>query len=255
MWSLCKKKPEAPKPAARESPRPLVDDAYWFERSKDMVQGASSKRTEAAGKLQTTIGWFWTIYAAAAVVGVSFADKDFGLWASILIVLPIPFLVLAYWLAGWAQIPVGVQFDPRAPDEIRLAHEYSARKKKQRLGSATLVSLIGALFVTIAILTASYVDDESEPEPGFAAVFDDGGTNPQLAVGGDFPSGSRVVITVTPKDGTARRRIAVAPSSGEVQQVIRVPVAASYEVTATWDEEKVGTRSLTKMVAGQKSDT
>jgi hypothetical protein len=245
MWLL----PDADKPVA---PRPLIDDAFWFERSKDMVLGASTKRSEAGGKLQTTIGWFWTIYAAAAVVGVSFSDKDFDLWASLLIVLPIPFLVTAYWLAGWAQIPINVEFDPRAPDEIQAAHEFSAKKKRERLKWATIASAVGAFGVVVAIVTASLVEPGSNKAAGFSAAFDKDAAAARVVIGGDFPEGSKVVVTVTPKGGVLIRRAFIA-ASGELERTVGVPVAESYDVTATWDEEKVGTRSLTKTVVGEKA--
>lgn len=252
MWFRCKKDP-APEPAKPTQPRPLIDDGFWFERSKDMVQGASTKRTEASGKLQTTIGWFWTIYAAAAVVGVSFSEKDFELWTSLLIVLPIPFLVAGYWLAGWAQIPINVQFDPRAPDEIKAAHEFSAKEKRQRLNWATIASLLGAGAVVIAILTASLVEPDPNKSAGFTAVFDKDGARAGLVIGGDFPAGAKVVVTATPTGGTTVRRAFVTPSSGVLERTVTVPIAESYEVTATWDEEKVGTRGLTKTVTGEKA--
>jgi hypothetical protein len=252
MWFLSKKNPAA-EPDEPPQPRPLVDDAFWFERSKEMVQGAATKRTEAAGKLQTTIGWFWTIYAAAAVVGVSFSDKNFDLWTSLLIVLPVPFLVAGYWLAGWAQVPINVQFDPRAPDEIKAAHVASATKKRERLKWATILSAVGAGAVTIAILTASLIEPNTTKTAGFSASFDKNGERAAVVIGGAFPAGAKVVVTTTPRGGPAIRRAFITPASGELECTVTVPVAGSYEVTATWDEEKIGTRSLTKTVTGEKA--
>jgi hypothetical protein len=147
-----------------------------------------------------------------------------------------------------------VNFDPRAPDEIKAAHEFSAKKKRERLNAATALSLIGALAVILAIVTASLVEENKETA-GFSAIFDRVVTETQahIVLAGAFPAGSKVVVTVAPKGGTPLRRVAITPSGGQLEKTLSVPLAESYDVTATWDEEKIGTRSLTKVVAGEKA--
>lgn len=234
-------------------PRPLIDDAFWFELSKELVQGADKARNEAASKLQTTVGWFWTVYTAAAVAGVALTDKDLPGWSIALIVLPVPALLCGYWLAGWTQVPVDIKFDPRMPDVIMEAHQHAGKVKRHRLIAATIVSGVAAALVAVAVVAAALAEPASS-DNGFSASFDRDALKTQIALGGSFPPGGKVVITVTPAGGTLRRYVYVT-KDGDLDKTFAVVVAASYEVAASWTEEKVGQYTLTKTVEGEKPST
>jgi hypothetical protein len=70
-------------------------------------------------------------------------------------------------------------------------------------------------------------------------------------VGGSFAAGTKVLLSIKPKGSSATKPNAyVVSASGELHRTYDVPAAEEYSVTATWDEEKVGTRALTKTVKG-----
>jgi hypothetical protein len=63
-------------------------------------------RDEAASRLATAIGWFWTVYTAAALVGIALADRVLPAWMAVLLALPAVLLVAAYALVIWALNPI-----------------------------------------------------------------------------------------------------------------------------------------------------
>lgn len=213
-----------------------------------MVKNAATLRNDAGDKLQATIGWFWTAYTAAAVVGFAVTDKDYPAWAVILMAVPVLPLLVAYWLAGYVRVPIEVGFDPRAPLKIEAAFYQTVKAKKERLRLAVILSLVAGTTVALAILVAAFAADTKQEAGSFEASLS---TNPRRAVvvGGTFAEGTKVVISITPKGGSATAASPyVVSHSGELHRSFAVPAAEEYAVTAIWDEEKVGTRSLTKTV-------
>ncbi len=43
--------------------RPQVDDQFWFDTSKEMVQKSITSINTATDKLQTLVAWLWTIWS------------------------------------------------------------------------------------------------------------------------------------------------------------------------------------------------
>jgi hypothetical protein len=231
-------------------PRPAVDDRFWFERSGEMVKNAVTNRNDAGDKLQATIGWFWTAYTAAAVVGFAVTEKDYPDWAVLLMAVPVVPLLFAYWWAGYVRVPIEVSFDRRIPSEIEESYYKTVTTKKNRLKLAVVFSVVAGLAVVMAILVAALAADEKKEAGSFEAAFNDKPRR-EIVVGGSFAAGTRVLLSIKPKDGAEMTPNAyVVSDTGELHRTYGVPVAEEYGVTATWDEEKVGTRSLKRMVKG-----
>jgi hypothetical protein len=72
-----------------------------------MIKNAISAHDKAAEALQKTLAWFWTAYSATAVIGVALAKKRYPLWVAVLIALPGPILILAYFIASYVPMPYG----------------------------------------------------------------------------------------------------------------------------------------------------
>lgn len=216
-----------------------------------MVKNAVTNRNDAGDKLQTTIGWFWTAYTAGAVVGFAVTDKDYPVWAVALMAVPVLPLLVAYWLAGYVRIPVEVSFDRRVPSEIEEAYYESVSTKKSRLKYAVILSVVAGAAVVLAILVAAFAAGEKKEAGSFEAAFNDMPRR-EIVVGGNFAKGTRVLIAIKPKGASeATSHAYVVSDTGELHQTYGVPVAEEYAVTATWDEEKVGTRSLKRTVMGK----
>jgi hypothetical protein len=133
----------------------MVNDRYWLSRARGMVDQAVKARDEAAGRLVTGVGWLWTVYTGAALVGVALADRALEGWRLGLLMVPGVLLVVAYGLAMWALWPVAVAFDPRVIEDIKAAHVHAAEVKRRRVWLAGVTAGIGAVAVLAAILVTA----------------------------------------------------------------------------------------------------
>src|SRR6266568_2507572 len=143
-------------------PSPAIDDQYWFNLSKTLVDASTKARDDAAAKLQTTITWFWTVYTAAVTisVGAGLPAKRFPPAVFVLLALPSVILIVAYWMTVRAQMPVDLEFDPRSPDDIQRAYNSGLGKKERALSLALFFSFLAALALGAALVTASVAKEK-----------------------------------------------------------------------------------------------
>lgn len=145
------------KDSPAEKPRPQIDDQFWFDRSRAMVEASTTSRQEAAAKLQGLIGWLWAVYAVATGTKLTITGLP-SLHSTLWFVIAAITLIAAYALAVRTQMPTDVKFDPRDPDEIRDVY-FAADKKKARWLNATIVTAAIALItLTAALVTTSSID-------------------------------------------------------------------------------------------------
>jgi hypothetical protein len=238
--------------ATVEPPRPEVDDQYWFDLSKEMVQGAASNRNEAAAKLQTMVVWLWGIYTASAAIGLALSKTSYPLIITILIASPSVFLIAAYWLAAWVQMPVGVQFDPRIPEDIKGAYTKGLKSKRQRLAVALAVSLFAAILVSASLIGASLSKQAAAAD--FQAYHHTQEGPDTIAVSGHLPPDTKIVLRITTSStpdspGMSKELLYVTSPTGELQTSIALDFAADkYDVTLEWKEEDGLARSLKRAV-------
>jgi hypothetical protein len=93
-------------PPDDDAAKPAINDQFWFDYSKKLVTEAIQSRTDAGAKIQTLTIWLWGIYTASASVGVALSKMPYSPAVIILIALPVPMLIAAYWMSVWAQLPV-----------------------------------------------------------------------------------------------------------------------------------------------------
>jgi hypothetical protein len=142
---------------------PTLDDKYWFNYSKELVDKAIASRNEQAARFVTLVGWLWTIYTASAAVGLTLGKENLTLGPKLFIALPSFILIIAYWLAVRAQTPPNIEFDPQSPQQIRTAYANGVRQKKNLLGWAHFSSLVGGIAVGVALITASVCKPAEKP--------------------------------------------------------------------------------------------
>ena len=133
----------------------MVNDRYWLARGRGMIDQAVKARDDAAAHLVTGVGWLWTVYTGAALIGVALADRSLEGWRLGLLALPGVLLVVAYGLAVWALWPVAVVFDPRVVEEIQAAHLHAAEVKRRRVGLAGVTAALGAVALVAAVLATA----------------------------------------------------------------------------------------------------
>lgn len=134
---------------------PKIDDQYWFEFSKTLLDSAVSRREKAADTLQKLVVWLWGIYTASATVGFSLSGKELDAMATALVAAASVALILVYWGTVWIQIPELVSFDPRSPTEIKEAFNGIVRNRNRKLVATLIGSIIAAILVSIALMVAS----------------------------------------------------------------------------------------------------
>jgi hypothetical protein len=230
--------------------KPPLDDKYWFDFSKEMVQNSSSIPNEAAAKLQSLIVWLWGIYTASATVGISLSKTSYPLPIILLIASPSAALILAYWLAVWAQMPIHPEFCPVIPATIREAYEKSVKTKERRLAGALAISLLAALLVSGALIGSS-ISKQVSPPDFMVSLYEDKNQK-SFAITGHFSENTEIVLQITPLPPSgepAKKFQYLTPSSGDIQTSIAlVSTANKYEVAAEWKEKDGLVRSLKRIV-------
>lgn len=58
--------------------KPAINNEFWFQQSKTMVQNAINLRDTASDKLQEGVKWLWTAYTAVALVGTTVLAEKLG---------------------------------------------------------------------------------------------------------------------------------------------------------------------------------
>ena len=59
----------------------VVDAQFWTNWLADYVAGAVERREAAASRLITALSWFWTVYTATAVLGVTLGQSKLDGWS------------------------------------------------------------------------------------------------------------------------------------------------------------------------------
>jgi hypothetical protein len=214
----------------------LVNDRYWLGRARGMLDQSIRGRDEAAARLASGVGWLWTVYTGAALVGVALRDRPLPGWVVVLLVLPAVLLVAGYGLATWAQLPVDVSFDPRVVEEIRTVHTHATQVKQCRLRLAGVAAGLGALAVVGAVVATAVVHTGGSGPALMAVTQERPAGQVVVLVRGQFPAGRPVTLTVVAQStGSPVSVLARADAGEQVRETIPVQQASGgYRVTAAW---------------------
>jgi hypothetical protein len=240
----------------RKKVKPTVNDQFWFDISKSMVEDASSSQNEAAAKLQQLIVWLWGIYTASATVGIALSKTSYPLKVIILIASPSAVLIFAYWFAVWVQMPVKVRFDSRIPADIKEAYNKGVRTKGWKLICAVVLSLAAAVLVALALIGASL--SKQEVSANFKAYSYTEQEQDIIAITGRFPVDKEIVLKISsiphldiPSE--TKKLTYITTGSGELQTNIELDfIADQYEVTIEWWEDDGLLRSLRRIVLAER---
>ncbi len=178
--------------------KPKIDDAYWFDYSQKLVDGAVTTRDKMAENFQKLVIWLWGIYTATAAVGFALSEKALSFWPTILIASASASLIAVYWATIWIQIPVNVEFDPRSPTEINKTHKDIVAVKDKRIKITLVLSILAAIMVSLSIIFASVSKKHKTIEPGFEASIHSTDEGRMLALTGVVGKTEKVAIYVRP---------------------------------------------------------
>lgn len=234
-----------------------INDQYWLDLAEKLVSDASGVRNTAAEKLASTITWFWTIYTAAVTIGATFAKLAIPLPVLVLGALPSLILVLAYWFAIRAQMPVDISFDPRAPDDIRAAYTAAVRQKAAWLKRAVLASIAAALSVAIALFLLSVTREAKEkpPEPPATVHLDAGVVrdDDKLWLWADVDSVDGTALRANYQELRGKKRawdVVLNPEAKKARISVALPsdLKGKLAVRAQWSTADGSTRSIGRVV-------
>lgn len=237
-----------------------VDDQYWLDEAKTIVDAAQAKPEEAATRLQTFIGWLWGIYTAATAVGFALSTKHLTFEATMLIAAGSVALIVVYFLCVWVGMPIYAEFDPRSPTEIANAYTHSLQEKRDRLQVTIAMAVVASGIVSFALLVAS----APQPAPIAVGSFDgvlssqDGRTRLELVA---HVQGDREVLVKTvaiPGNQVAENRYRSAadgllqpPSLDVAEGTTSVKVSMAYQVDDRLRTELSRTVKLTPQPVDQ----
>lgn len=182
------------------TPKPAINDAFWFKYSESLVNSAVENYHQGAVKLQSFILWLWGIYTTLVTIGVSLGGKSIPLYAKLLMVAASVLLICVYWATVWVQIPSKklVKFDPRSPDQIRSAYNQIIKNKSTRLAITSVLSIFAALAVGFSIVLASVFDDKPMVSPQLnASLISEDGKKSKIMLTALVGEVNKVVISVT----------------------------------------------------------
>ncbi len=231
----------------------VINPRFWLEQGRKSVESRITRIEDAAGKLLTAIAWFWTVYSAAALVGVALADRDLDAGALIVIALPAAALIVAYGLGTWALMPVYTKFIPESPEDVADEFDKAYEEKRKRLGLSMLAGLIAAVLLVVAVGVTAAATPKAIHSFTVDATFVDGTST--VVVGGRFSPSQAVTLKVEPgqnptPDATSSVLRAQASASGQLDAHLPlVGSAQTWKVSASWTEDDVA-KTETIAVAG-----
>ena len=197
---------------------PKINDSYWFNYSENLLNGAEQKRDAAAAAIQKLVVWLWGIYTASAAVGFTLSGKELSFWPTFIVAAASGALIIVYWGTVWVQVPITVEFDARSPTEIREVYKKIISGKSLRLGVTLFLSVIAAVMVSVALVTASV------SKPAKQDI-----TNVQTGI--DYING-KSVVSVTAWVGETKR-VSVSASQfsvdGKKQKPVNVEIIPTRE--------------------------
>jgi hypothetical protein len=229
-----------------ERDRPtIVDDFYWLKWAATDVDESIAGRNAAAEHLRTAIAWLWTVYSAAAIIGVAFSDRQFSSWQTLLVAAPILLLPIAYGLSTFTLMPIDKQYDPREPEQIKTEYHREVKEKRHRLFRALMVSGVAALSVVGACLAT--LGSNSPHDDGVSFVLE---SNARILLDGAFDADEEVVVTLDEGQATPRERSALytADADGILREWLQVSAAGRLSVSAEWTNDQGQSVSVTEVL-------
>jgi len=209
------------------------DDLFWLQRAGAIVTGTAAALDNAARRLADAMAWFWTAYAAVALVVVTGTDGINGVGTAVVVAVPAVLVFAAYLSATFATLPIQVNFDDRAPDSIKAAHELVMKRRRRRIEISAVLAALAALSVAAAVSLIAVTRGQDRTD---VAVFNISDT--RILAGGQVDEVKQVTVRlVDPKGGLTERVVPVA--NGSWDTTFPLAISGIYEVSAIWTIDEV----------------
>ena len=224
--------------------KPLVDDQYWFDYSKKIVDQSADSLDQAAAKIQTLVIWLWGIYTGFAAIGFTLANKTLPWYSTLLIASTSVLLIAVYWSTVWVQLPVSLSMDPRSPTEIRRVYVALIKIKRARLKLTQFLSGISAAMVAVSLIIASMSRGAVQDEDDFSASVTTVKNEHILALTAKNKSADKVIVSIDPLDlhsGTSQQTAILLPTKGDGLIEASIPLtivgATNFNVSLEWTNQ------------------
>lgn len=176
--------------------KPLINDAYWFQVAKNLVDDSYNQINRSAERFEKLILWLWGIYTPLVGLGASgvhlLSRVNYNLFSIILLVVPSIVLLFAYWFTTKASSSVLMKIkDHRSPEMIKEAFNDSLKKKGFDYLIAQILAGIACALIPIALLV-SHIQMKQEIQ--FSAKLDE--SKRYVMVNGFFPDKEKVRISI-----------------------------------------------------------
>ncbi|MDN5202517.1 hypothetical protein QQ008_14110 [Fulvivirgaceae bacterium BMA10] len=129
-----------------------VNDQYWLNRSKSVLDGSLDKIDKASEKLEALIRWAFPIFTASSIFSIEYNEISVG-W-TFLLASPYLLLLLSYWLILQVKAPVPTSYDPRIPHIIKKSYQDASGVKGRRLKRATISTLATIVVLSLALYSS-----------------------------------------------------------------------------------------------------
>ncbi len=150
----------------RKKPRPLLDDLYWFEVAKEMVDKAPERLNESAERFEKLILWLWGIYTpiiGLGTVGFSLLPKvTFTNGVLTFLLSPCVILLVAYFFATKAKSSERAGFKQGNIGEIKKAYFLSLKTKRKWYTISQFTALLACVMIPFAIGLANWNEKKEE---------------------------------------------------------------------------------------------
>ena len=233
----------------------VVDDQYWLEYSKKIIENSVTTINDAAAKLEKMTLWFWGLYTASFTIGVSINIISAPKSVLILLASPIVSLILTYWLCGWVQLPVISEFSPQIPEEIENSFNRAARIKNRRLKIALFSTFLSAILLSIALFSLSFVNKKEKSQIDFSYEKD---LN-KIIVSGLFPKSTIIHIEADSSQSKFPHHVIFFKTDLKIldNELINcnIPVSdnpSSINIILSWKEEDSRMFSISKKIDCKK---
>jgi len=132
-----------------ESAGAELDDDFWLEHGKKMLEGSAGTTREAAKSLMTGLGLLKAFYLG--ILGFSdYIPKEMEIAQKSLFLAPLVLWLIALYFSIEAIIPEKLAMNLRSPDDIREKSQSQLRAKQRSLQKAFW--LLAAGLVTVLVL-------------------------------------------------------------------------------------------------------
>jgi hypothetical protein len=218
--------------------RSHLNEGYWFDVGKRLVDGAETNLNTSAEKFEKLILWFWGIYTTIVGLGAGgftvFAGKSISIGTLMGLVLPSVILLIAYWLTTAASTSAMVEFEHRSPDSIREAFMDGLKTKGRFYTLARLFAFLACLAIPLTIFLANRTQSGDFEVLNTEA----NGDSVILMISGFVPKKSQFELTIHLKENTILQKGDT--DTGHFAIEVPVPITSKSATIRLWWNESDG---------------